>query len=209
MQKNVRSPALVADVAATVQDDRRITIRKLSMVHNTSVKTIHSILHQELGLVKKSARWVPRLLDNKQKQERVRTCEAFLSMVRRHSKAMLDNIVTMDESMVSFHTPETKQQSKQWLKKGEPGPVKAKVQASRTRMMVMAFFDSKGLIYTHYVPKGTSVNANYIVGVLGRFLKALKQKRPIMAAADWWFHWDNAPVHTAANVQEWMAAKNI
>jgi hypothetical protein len=51
------------------------------------------------------------------KKERMRTSEAFLAMIRCHSEAMLENIVTMDESAVSFHTLETKQQSKQWLKK--------------------------------------------------------------------------------------------
>ena len=39
------------------------------------------------------------------------------------------NIVTMDETLVSYHTPLTKKQSKQWIPKGQPGP--AKVQASR------------------------------------------------------------------------------
>jgi hypothetical protein len=59
------------------------------------------------------------------KNKSVRICEAFMSLLRRHSMAMLDRIVTMDESAVSFHTPQTKQQSKQWLVKGQPGPVKA------------------------------------------------------------------------------------
>ncbi len=63
----------------------------------------------------------------------------------------------MDESTVSFHTPQTKQQSKQWLVKGAPGPIKAKVHASRSKQMVLCFFDSKGLIYTNYVPKGSMV----------------------------------------------------
>ena len=76
---------------------------------------------------------------------------------------MLDDIVTMDETMVSFHTPETKKQSKQWILKGKPGPLKAKVQASRTKQMVLAFFDSKGLIFTNIVPRGSTVNARYIV----------------------------------------------
>jgi hypothetical protein len=26
---------------------------------------------------------------------------------------------------------------------------------------------------------------------------------------EWFFHWDNAPVHTAAIVQDWFAARNI
>jgi hypothetical protein len=30
-----------------------------------------------------------------------------------------------------------------------------------------------------------------------------------MVAQKWWFHWDNAQVHTAAVVQEWLAARNV
>jgi hypothetical protein len=41
------------------------------------------------------------------KKEQVRTSEEFLKMIRRHSMSMLDNIVTMDESAVFFHKPET------------------------------------------------------------------------------------------------------
>jgi hypothetical protein len=58
--------------------------------------------------VKKSARWVPKLLSDEQKEECVRTCQAFVAAVQRRSLSMLDDIVTMDETMVSFHTPETK-----------------------------------------------------------------------------------------------------
>ena len=46
----------------------------------------------------------------------------------------------MDETMVSLSTPERKEQSKQWLPKGSPAPVKAKTQASRRKRMVLAFF---------------------------------------------------------------------
>jgi hypothetical protein len=63
----------------------------------------------------------------------------------------------MDESAVSFHTPESKMQSKQWTK----------------------------------------------------FLATFKKKQPNMAAGEWFFHWDNAPVHTATVVKDWMAAKDF
>jgi histone-lysine N-methyltransferase SETMAR len=123
--------------------------------------------------------------------------------------SILENIVTMDESAVSFYTPETKQQLMQWLPKGQPGPVKAKVHVTRTKQVVLVFFDSKGLIYTNYVPRGNTVNANYIVEALGTFMKILRKKRPQMVAGDWLFLWDNAPVHTTAKVTNWLAARNI
>ncbi len=68
--------------------------------------------------------------------------------------AVLNIIVTMDESAISFHTPEMKKQSMQWVKKGQPGPIKARVHATRSKQMVLMFFDAKGVIYTNYDPKG-------------------------------------------------------
>jgi hypothetical protein len=44
--------------------------------------------------------------------------------------------------------------------------------------MLFAFFNSKGMIYSHIVPKGSAVNKKYIANALGNFLKQLKKKRP-------------------------------
>jgi histone-lysine N-methyltransferase SETMAR len=59
------------------------------------------------------------------------------------------------------------------------------------------------------MPKGETVNASYIRTALTRFLKVFRQKPPIMAAQDWWLHWDNAPVHTAATVVDFLLAKGV
>jgi histone-lysine N-methyltransferase SETMAR len=208
-KKTKRTVNLVASVAAAVKEDARVSIQELASANGVSYGTIQTILHDDLGLSKKSARWVPKLLSDDQKEERVRTSTEFVAAVNRRSMAMLDNIVTMDETMVCYHTPQTKKQSKQWIKKGQPGPIKARVHASRTKQMVMAFFDSKGLVYTHIVPRGATINAIYTVKVLGIFMKNLKKKRPAMLQQEWFFHWDNAPVHTAAVVKNWLAANAV
>jgi hypothetical protein len=96
-----------------VKEDRRANCRDLAFAHGVLNGTMHSILRDDLGLVKKSARWVPKLLNEDQKQERVQTCKEFVAAVQRRSMVMLDCIITMDETMVSYHTPETKKQSKQ------------------------------------------------------------------------------------------------
>jgi histone-lysine N-methyltransferase SETMAR len=75
--------------------------------------------------------------------------------------------------------------------------------------MVLAFFDDKGMVYTNHVPRGATVNADYIISALKRFLKALRLKRPDLQPGEWMFHWDNAPVHTAQKVQQFLAKKNI
>ncbi len=61
-------------------------------------------------------------------------------------------------------------------RKGKPGSTKDKVSASPTKQTVLGFFDNKGKVYINYVPRGTTVNADYIVGVLRKCLKALHQK---------------------------------
>ena len=144
-----------------------------------------------------------------QMEKRVATSTAFIKMIREKGKSFLGNIIIMDESAVSMHTPETKSQSKQWLKKGTPGPIKAKVIASRMKQMVLAFFDNKGMVYNNYVPRGVKVNGDYIINTLKRFLKALHQKRPDLEPGSWVLHWDNAPVHTSQKVLDFLAKKNI
>jgi histone-lysine N-methyltransferase SETMAR len=73
----------------------------------------------------------------------------------------------------------------------------------------LAFFDCKGSIYSHIVPEGSPVNGKYIVKAINNFLKQLKKKRPGMVEQEWWFHWDNVPVHISAVIQQWFAAHSI
>jgi hypothetical protein len=75
----------------------------------------------------------------------------------------------LDECAISFHTPETKRVSKQWVKKGQPGPRKAKVHGTRTKKMMLVFFYAKGVIYTNYLNKVKTVNVKYIKKALARF----------------------------------------
>ncbi len=56
-KKRTRVPDVIASVAAAVEEDRRVTIKSIALANGVSVKTVHDILHKDLGLVKKSARW--------------------------------------------------------------------------------------------------------------------------------------------------------
>jgi histone-lysine N-methyltransferase SETMAR len=58
-------------------------------------------------------------------------------------------------------------------------------------------------------PRGASINCTYTIKVLVTFLEHFRKKRPAIAQQQWWFQWDNTPVHTAASMKEWLAAKGI
>ncbi len=123
-REKARMAALIADIAADVEQDGRVTIRDLAMTYGVSNDTIHKVLHDNLGLSKKSARWVPKLLSKEQMEERVRVSRDFVAAVHRNGQSWLKTVLTMDKTLVSQHTPETKKQSKRWVLKGQLGPIR-------------------------------------------------------------------------------------
>ncbi|QQP56491.1 Mariner Mos1 transposase, partial [Caligus rogercresseyi] len=58
-------------------------------------------------------------------------------------------------------------------------------------------------------PMRTSVTAAVFKDVMNMFLKKFKDKRPEMVKRDWYFHFDNAPCHTANSTKEFLAKKGI
>jgi uncharacterized protein YaeQ len=138
---------------------------------------------------------VPKLLSQEKLDKRVKTLAAFIKIVKDKGRTFLCKIITIDESAVLMRVrDETSVQ--QWLTKGAPGPKRTKVIASCTKQMVLAFFDNKRMVYTNHVPRGATVNVDYIICTLKKFLKVLYQKRPDLGPGDWIFHCNNALVHT-------------
>ena len=103
---------------------------------------------------------------------------------------MLDQNITMDKLAASMHSAYSRNKAavQAVAKKGTPGPVKAKVHATRTKTMMLVFFNSQRMVYTNYVPKGDSVNGNFISGALRTFLKHLKKKMPETVEEEWFLH---------------------
>jgi hypothetical protein len=92
-KKTARTPDVVAAVSATIENDRRRSIKEVAAIHGLTYSTVQSILTDDLGLVKKSARWVPKkLLTVDQKEKRVEMSREFLQLIQRQSMAVLDKL---------------------------------------------------------------------------------------------------------------------
>jgi len=103
---------------------------------------------------------------------------------------------------------ETKRQSAQWKHTDLPPRKKFRVTASAEKMMVAIFWNSEGVILTHFVPKSTTVTGETYEDVLRtKFLPALREKWPRKAAA-LFFHHDEAPPHRAARVHQFLHDNN-
>ena len=174
-----------------VMNDRRLIISHLANVISISRERVENILQNELGTLKVSARWVPRLLTPDQKLTRLVMSEANLARF----EADPDRFLTQDECWVHHFEPETKRQSMQWKHSTSPAPKKAKVVSSAGKVMVSVFWDAKGIVFIDYLQKGKTINGEYYAKLLRELRQAIKSKRPGKLTKGVLLHQDNAPAH--------------
>jgi len=157
--------SLVQKVKDRIAMDRRFTVRTLAADMDSSKDTVLRVLH-DLNMRKVCARWVPRLLTDVQKAQRVTSSMEFLTRCDAEGDRFLDRIITQDETWLWHYDPETKADSSVWKTPGTPPPKKAKVSRSGGKHMFVFFMDRHGMILIHRVPEGQTINAAYYSKVI-------------------------------------------
>lgn len=199
-----KNDAIIDQVRNLVMQNRRITIRELVDEVSISFGSIQSILTDDLGLRRVSAKFVPKLLTFEQKNLRLEIAQDMLETVNGDPDFM-NTVITGDESWVYGYDPETKRQSTQWKHPSSPRPKKARQVRSNVKVMLTAFFDSSGLVHHEYAPHGTTITKEYYQEVLRRLRDAVRRKRPdLWATGSWKLHHDNAPAHSSHLIQNFL-----
>ena len=93
--KNERTEALVQNL---VEEDRRITIDAIANEVGISHGSVFSILNENLGLSKLSARWVPKALRQDQLNQRAELSLGLLTKIEANEAEFFNRIVTTDET---------------------------------------------------------------------------------------------------------------
>jgi len=120
-------------------------------------------------------KFVPRLLTDDQSQQR-QTIARDLFESSCEDVQFLKNIVTGDMSWIYGYDPETKQQLSQWKGPTSPRPKKGHQVRSKTKVMLMAFFDSEGIVHHEYAPNGQTINKEFYVEVLRHLHESVHRK---------------------------------
>jgi histone-lysine N-methyltransferase SETMAR len=196
--KEVKTEEMIDKIHDIVLNDRRVKLREIVNIVNISYERVWNILNEHLHMKKLSARWVPRLLTIDQKRVRVTISKHCLELFKHNPSEFLRRFITVDETWVHHFTPESKQQSKQWIEAGSSAPKKAKVEKSAGKVMATVFWDSCGIIFIDYLEKGKTITGEYYAALLDRLNNEIKQKRPHLVKKKVLFHQDNAPSHTSA-----------
>ncbi|XP_025421236.1 protein GVQW3-like [Sipha flava] len=110
-------------VREKIRSDRRLTVREVANEVGISIGTCHSILSDELGMKRVSAKLVPKLLTEEQMEHRIEVCLDLKNRVS-NDPSFIKSIITGDEIWVYGYDPEIKVQSSQWKTTNSPRPKK-------------------------------------------------------------------------------------
>ena len=93
----------------------------------------------------------------------------------------------------------------QWKTKNSPQPKKARVSWSQVKIMLVCFFDHKGIVHYEFIAQGQTIYQRCYMEVLTRLREPVRRKRPGLWPDKWILYYDNAPAHDALRVREFLA----
>ena len=97
--KEVRTPELIGQIKNFMDKDRCVSIETISAQFDVSVRTVHTIIREELKMQKICAKFVPRVLREDQKERRCHDSREIVELINS-DPAVLDALVTWDESWI-------------------------------------------------------------------------------------------------------------
>jgi len=100
-----------------------------------------------------------------------------LQRYKTEGEAMLERIVTGDETWVHHYQPERKQASRQWKHIESMTPIKFKVVPSANKVMATVFWDMRGILLVEFQEHGRTVNASSYCNLLERLKTAIRATR--------------------------------
>ena len=115
--------------------ESRVSIETISAQFDV---TVHTIIREELNMWKICAKFVPRVLSEDQKERRCHESREMIKLIDS-DPAVLDALVTNDESWIYCYDPETKRQSSQSKHAGSPRPKKARQRKSTHKLLMILF----------------------------------------------------------------------
>jgi len=136
---------LVAKINEKTHENRRFTIMEFSLEFPLiSRSLLHEIVTEKLGYHKFCARWVPKLLSEDHKKQRMAASLTFLEAYEKDGDSLLDRVVTGDETWVKDVTCETKKQSMEWGHTSSPKRPRKCLQTLSARKIMATVFLGQG-----------------------------------------------------------------
>jgi len=199
----------IEKVREFIKNNKKSSVKVIEMELGIPQTTAYRILTEVLGLKKVNSRFVPHKLTEDQKVDRIEHCKDIVKSARKDQN-FLKSIVTGDETWCFEYEPETKRQSAEWRAPDEGTPKKSRLVKSKVKVMLICFYDSKGIIHKEFVPPGQTVTGEFYLGVMKRLLARIRRIRPeYREIGSWSLLHDNAPSHRSRLVTEFLVKNHV
>ena len=136
--KEVRTPKLIGQIKKFIDKDRRVSIETISAQFDVRVGTVHTIIREEKTMQKICAKFVPMVLREDQKERHCHDSREMFKLINS-DPAVLDALVTCNESWIYCYDPGTKRQRSQWKHAGSLRPKKARQSKSTHKLLMIPF----------------------------------------------------------------------
>ena len=167
---------------------------------------MQTILKKPLDLRKVCARWVPHLLTEEQKAQRLKCAGELLKTCKGCNSRVISNWLTGDETWVHMFEPQRRADNKQWKQKDKKCPCIAK----RTISLKKIFFISSGPVVQVPCPSGRTVTGRfYKNSVLKKVKEFYNKKQPSKGWSGVHLLHDNASSHKCEVVKSFLASEKV
>ena len=102
-----------------VEQDARLSVKDIARCTGISEGSVQTILKKRLNLRKVFARWVPHLLTEEQKTQRLKCARGLLKTYKGCNSRVISNLLTGDETCVHRFEPQRRAGNKQWKRKDQ------------------------------------------------------------------------------------------
>ena len=114
--------ATIAAVKIVVEQDARLSVKDIASCTGISEGSVQTILKKRLDLRKICARWVPHLLTEEQKTQRLKCAWELLKTYKGCNSRVISNLLTGDETWVHMFEPQRRADNKQRKRKDQKRP---------------------------------------------------------------------------------------
>jgi len=196
-------------VKTLIEENPRISYDILEEHSELSRGTLERIITKHLDMRKKSNRWVPHYLSDKNKKKRLDFARLMLHKFDT-GQWRLDEILTGDECFIYHRKMDKRQHSATWKKRGEPADPKVRRDRFEAKTMVSVFFRSTGYVLVHAVDKATTIDHNYYINnCLGPAFDQVCRQRKCSGLRGMKLLHDNARPHVHSNTRNFVKSSGI
>ncbi|UYV69665.1 hypothetical protein LAZ67_7000149 [Cordylochernes scorpioides] len=156
-------------------------LRDIEEETGISKSLVGSIIKEDLQLKKTPSKFVPKMLTIQQKENRVEVAKKKKKLeIVEENPNWKEKVITGDETWVYRYDPETKRQTMEWKGKDEPRTKKSRLCKSKNKVLLVTFFDIKGIVHYEYIEEGQTINKESYLNIMRRVRESIRLKRSEM-----------------------------